>query len=153
MPLSCNFGHKYFEAWSLHVRLYGGTVWLLRTHNRTNSFYSGNKMKYNKLLHIYATSNLICTIIVIVLSTKNCAATLDLSNLDFNHFQFFRYQKELPNGEYQKVNAPPSSLSSHLDKTKAGNVYVQSTDKWCKWFEPIQKKKKKMQILYSCFAY
>lgn len=52
---------------------------------------------------------------------ENCAATLDLSNLNVNDFQFFRYQQRLPNGELKPV-PPPSSLTieNHFQRAKAG---------------------------------
>lgn len=73
--------------------------------------------------HHKSTANLLGTALVLCLFAGCCTATLDLSNLDFKNFEFFRYQKELPNGEYQKVRAPPSSISSQLAKTKAGEPY------------------------------
>lgn len=68
----------------------------------------------------FPISLLLMAISIIALFTDNCAATIDLSNLDFKNFEFFRYQKQFPNGEYKKVKAPPSSLSSHFDRTVAG---------------------------------
>lgn len=55
----------------------------------------------------------------------SCAATLDLSNLNVNDFQFFRYQQRLPNGELKPV-PPPSTLSieNHFHRAKAGKYIL-----------------------------
>lgn len=53
----------------------------------------------------------------------NCSATLDLSNLHVNDFQFFRYQQKLPNGELRQGKPPPPSLDSHIQHAKAGSIY------------------------------
>lgn len=54
----------------------------------------------------------------------NCSATLDLSNLNVNDFQFFRYQQKLPNGELRQVKPPPPSFGSHIQHAKAGKVPI-----------------------------
>ncbi|XP_055315506.1 uncharacterized protein LOC129575648 [Sitodiplosis mosellana] len=55
----------------------------------------------------------------------NCSATLDLSNLNVNDFQFFRYQQTLPNGELRQVKPPPPSFESHIQHAKAVGKFVQ----------------------------
>lgn len=57
---------------------------------------------------------------VLLLVMNHCSATLDLSNLNLNEFQFFRYQQKLPNGELRQVMPPPPSIESHVQKAKAG---------------------------------
>ena len=56
---------------------------------------------------------------------ENCAATLDLSNLNINDFQFFRYQQRLPNGELKPVPAPsPLTIGNHFQRAKAGKFMI-----------------------------
>lgn len=70
--------------------------------------------------------NLLQTMCIVLILVESCAATLDLSNLDVNDFQFFRYQQRLPNGELQSV-PPPSSLTikNHFQRAKAGKFRFQ----------------------------
>lgn len=63
---------------------------------------------------------LLSSIFIIILLSEKCAATIDLSNLDLNNFEFFRYQEKLPNGELRKLKPPPPSIESHIQNTKAG---------------------------------
>lgn len=60
------------------------------------------------------------SLVVLVILINSCCATLDLSNLNFDNFQFFRYQKTLSNGEVQPLAPPPPSLGNHIQKAKAG---------------------------------
>lgn len=54
----------------------------------------------------------------------NCSATLDLSNLNINDFQFFRYNQKLPNGELKPVRPPPPSVGNHIQRAKAGKIQI-----------------------------
>lgn len=56
----------------------------------------------------------------------SCAmATLDLSNLNVNDFQFFRYQQRLPNGELKPVPPPsPLNIGNHFQRAKAGKFPI-----------------------------
>lgn len=64
--------------------------------------------------------NLTKTVFILLIVSGYCAATIDLSNLNVNDFQFFRYQQRLPNGELKAVSPPPSSIESHFQRAKAG---------------------------------
>lgn len=66
--------------------------------------------------------NFLQVMCIVLVTMGYCAATLDLSNLNVNDFQFFRYQQRLPNGELRLVPEPPSPLTvgHHFQRAKAG---------------------------------
>lgn len=66
------------------------------------------------------TQHVIRTIYTMLILSELCTATLDLSNLNLNDFQFFRYEQSLPYGEVKQVQPPPPSIGSHLQRAKAG---------------------------------
>lgn len=69
--------------------------------------------------------NFLCTMCVVLVIMGSCAATLDLSNLNVNDFQFFRYQQRLPNGELKPVPEPsPLSIENHFQRAKAGKFSI-----------------------------
>ncbi|XP_031619810.1 uncharacterized protein LOC116338587 [Contarinia nasturtii] len=76
----------------------------------------------------YSEENWKCifgTFFILMMTFGNCSATLDLSNLNLNDFQFFRYQQKLPNGELKQIKPPPPSFSSHIQRAKAVGAFVQ----------------------------
>lgn len=91
-------------------------------------------------MFILQQQNLLRTICVVLVIMHSCAATLDLSNLNVNDFQFFRYQQRLPNGELKPV-PPPSSLSieNHFHRAKAGK---------CLFY--LHRSEKSIPLLFTC---
>lgn len=64
-----------------------------------------------------------CFVLIVI---ENCSATLDLSNLNVNDFNFFRYQQRLPNGELKPIPAPSSlTIGNHFERAKAGEFCSQ----------------------------
>lgn len=73
--------------------------------------------------------NLLRTMCIVLIVLENCTATLDLSNLNVNDFQFFRYQQRLPNGELKPVPAPSSfTIENHFQRAKAGKFTIINTN-------------------------
>lgn len=52
-------------------------------------------------------------------SHGNCKPSIDLSNVDFKNFRFFRYHQVLPNGQLRNVMPPPPSVHDHFNRVKA----------------------------------
>lgn len=96
----------------------------------TESNFKGEKMRKSTNFIVVPIGSLLIAILIVALLTDNCAATIDLSNFHYENFEFFRYQKQFANGEYKKVKAPPSSLSSHFDRTLAGTDVFLPPAKW-----------------------
>lgn len=63
---------------------------------------------------------LFVTVFIVIFFVDITVATLDLSNVDWHNFQFFRYQKMLPYGELKNVPPPPPSITDHIQKASAG---------------------------------
>lgn len=87
----------------------------------------------NWVHHINFPLNFQLTLFILLFVVNCFEATVDLSNLDFSRFRFFRYVQRLPNGEVINTAPPPPSFSDHLARIKAGNFFR------------LKKKKKKIR--------
>lgn len=65
---------------------------------------------------MHLSVSVLCVLILVDYSK----ATLDLSNVDWKNFQYFRYETMFPNGEVKNVQPAQPSIQNHFQKKFAG---------------------------------